>query len=268
MSNLKTHDDLKETLGLTFNLKLLNEDQEINEKDLLTLLKKGKYSNLDFEDYQFDDSAKINFTQVKFTFPKKAPFRKFPVSDEPNVVDPNRPYSTNPDDGDKMEPEINREPPTTLVKVEEGPENTPKGAKCSDLDWEFPESETININTKNLKKGKRVYVINKPYSFTYDNCKEELEWKLNKKSKGKGVFNYTFRKSGLYEICLEGKGCDSVLVSYSLEKIHQKFRIILDAPIGKDISGDVRKLASMMSCLLYTSPSPRDRTRSRMPSSA
>ena len=27
-------------------------------------------------------------------------------------------------------------------------------------------------------------------------------------------------------------------------------------------------LASIVSCLLYTSPSPRDRTRSRMPSSA
>ena len=29
-----------------------------------------------------------------------------------------------------------------------------------------------------------------------------------------------------------------------------------------------RELASMVPCLLYTSPSPRDRTRSRMPSSA
>ena len=28
------------------------------------------------------------------------------------------------------------------------------------------------------------------------------------------------------------------------------------------------KLAMLNSCLLYTSPSPRDRTRSRMPSSA
>ena len=30
----------------------------------------------------------------------------------------------------------------------------------------------------------------------------------------------------------------------------------------------IRKLISMKVCLLYTSPSPRDRTRSRMPSSA
>ena len=37
------------------------------------------------------------------------------------------------------------------------------------------------------------------------------------------------------------------------------------AYIGADISDD---LAPYISCLLYTSPSPRDRTRSRMPSSA
>jgi len=31
---------------------------------------------------------------------------------------------------------------------------------------------------------------------------------------------------------------------------------------------EISAFASAMSCLLYTSPSPRDRTRSRMPSSA
>ena len=31
---------------------------------------------------------------------------------------------------------------------------------------------------------------------------------------------------------------------------------------------DTRSLAEFYDCLLYTSPSPRDRTRSRMPSSA
>ena len=38
--------------------------------------------------------------------------------------------------------------------------------------------------------------------------------------------------------------------------------------LGKDIAIFSRQLATMMTCLLYTSPSPRDRTRSRMPSSA
>ena len=34
------------------------------------------------------------------------------------------------------------------------------------------------------------------------------------------------------------------------------------------VFAEVNKLGKFVSCLLYTSPSPRDRTRSRMPSSA
>ena len=40
-------------------------------------------------------------------------------------------------------------------------------------------------------------------------------------------------------------------------------------PIGHEGGGNMdNSLASPNTCLLYTSPSPRDRTRSRMPSSA
>ena len=38
-----------------------------------------------------------------------------------------------------------------------------------------------------------------------------------------------------------------------------------------EVGGDIEKALDLLrsnSCLLYTSPSPRDRTRSRMPSSA
>ena len=42
-----------------------------------------------------------------------------------------------------------------------------------------------------------------------------------------------------------------------------------DMPAPFDNPGDVKiALVRYLSCLLYTSPSPRDRTRSRMPSSA
>ena len=38
---------------------------------------------------------------------------------------------------------------------------------------------------------------------------------------------------------------------------------------GKETRADLKaKAEELKSCLLYTSPSPRDRTRSRMPSSA
>jgi len=39
-------------------------------------------------------------------------------------------------------------------------------------------------------------------------------------------------------------------------------------PNGAGKTTTVKMLTGLMSCLLYTSPSPRDRTRSRMPSSA
>ena len=38
--------------------------------------------------------------------------------------------------------------------------------------------------------------------------------------------------------------------------------------IGFDCTADSLHVGHFMACLLYTSPSPRDRTRSRMPSSA
>ena len=54
---------------------------------------------------------------------------------------------------------------------------------------------------------------------------------------------------------------------------HTFFDIIRKLPDGKDItldksSDDGKMIIRCGSCLLYTSPSPRDRTRSRMPSSA
>ena len=36
----------------------------------------------------------------------------------------------------------------------------------------------------------------------------------------------------------------------------------------KEVDGENMEVAVIKACLLYTSPSPRDRTRSRMPSSA
>ena len=50
--------------------------------------------------------------------------------------------------------------------------------------------------------------------------------------------------------------------------------IVDDEPLARDllevILSDIEsvEVAAICSCLLYTSPSPRDRTRSRMPSSA
>ena len=58
------------------------------------------------------------------------------------------------------------------------------------------------------------------------------------------------------------------------EPLYQKSLEILEKTLGKDhpdIATNINNLALLyqaQACLLYTSPSPRDRTRSRMPSSA
>ena len=57
-----------------------------------------------------------------------------------------------------------------------------------------------------------------------------------------------------------------VLSDINLNIDHGEFVSIL-GPSGCGKSTLLR-LASNLACLLYTSPSPRDRTRSRMPSSA
>ena len=66
----------------------------------------------------------------------------------------------------------------------------------------------------------------------------------------------------------------------STEKLLKRFneqKGIIDAYIKKERewkkhklvqANEIKKLEKVNSCLLYTSPSPRDRTRSRMPSSA
>ena len=57
------------------------------------------------------------------------------------------------------------------------------------------------------------------------------------------------------------EGAASILAS---EAIRKKYLNQRPEPLG----GPAADVARSMDCLLYTSPSPRDRTRSRMPSSA
>ena len=56
-----------------------------------------------------------------------------------------------------------------------------------------------------------------------------------------------------------------------LRNIREKLQEKREIALGKRLVGDLDQLLNIElshSCLLYTSPSPRDRTRSRMPSSA
>ena len=55
-------------------------------------------------------------------------------------------------------------------------------------------------------------------------------------------------------------------VSKFIENLECDFQIIAIDDSNDPVLGD--KFRRLCDCLLYTSPSPRDRTRSRMPSSA
>ena len=48
----------------------------------------------------------------------------------------------------------------------------------------------------------------------------------------------------------------------------EQLQLVYELNIIPGKAEEVREIARDMVCLLYTSPSPRDRTRSRMPSSA
>ena len=60
----------------------------------------------------------------------------------------------------------------------------------------------------------------------------------------------------------------SYLSSYFPNLSQYKVHVKKNIPISAGLGGGSCNAAAFMSCLLYTSPSPRDRTRSRMPSSA
>ena len=89
----------------------------------------------------------------------------------------------------------------------------------------------------------------------------------------------------LYIVCVYGcllYADDIVLLAHSLDAIRQMLRICDEFAIDFDMKFNSSKPVVMrigerykvkcepliLACLLYTSPSPRDRTRSRMPSSA
>ena len=58
------------------------------------------------------------------------------------------------------------------------------------------------------------------------------------------------------------------IVGYPAGSTFETYLRMFVRHVGKHIPGNPTVIIQQMPCLLYTSPSPRDRTRSRMPSSA
>ena len=63
-------------------------------------------------------------------------------------------------------------------------------------------------------------------------------------------------------------GCDSIVIHQKIKRLSDSTLISLNTCNPNQKLSDTIYLLNSNGCLLYTSPSPRDRTRSRMPSSA
>ena len=103
-------------------------------------------------------------------------------------------------------------------------------------------------------------------TISLDNYNNELNTELVNNESSQTEINYVVSSADLKEsnpYWLQEKG------SLGLYAIADKKMIgtpVNNGPINVSVSLDIN--GSPMTCLLYTSPSPRDRTRSRMPSSA
>ena len=94
----------------------------------------------------------------------------------------------------------------------------------------------------------------------------EMEYTL-KSYKGDVIFNTTRNlDEGLneFEINLRDEKTGKYSVTFKMGDEEEKLNIFR----AEDEFTNKPNVASKKGCLLYTSPSPRDRTRSRMPSSA
>ena len=104
---------------------------------------------------------------------------------------------------------------------------------------------------------------NKPWSL-----KDELD-----KNKFKSDYNH-MRQFKFNHKDIKAFSILGVSVGLNWQKIQEKFKILVKKFHPDMNSGNIKyeeklKLITLAyTCLLYTSPSPRDRTRSRMPSSA
>ena len=126
------------------------------------------------------------------------------------------------------------------------------------------KEQTDNLILRILK-DKSIYSIWQDYQIFCSNNKAEIQSLINK------VFD-TKKQINNKLIDLKEKG-DKEGISKEINDLNQKISSIksqLDiSPEEMKLYEDIMKLITdNANCLLYTSPSPRDRQKSRMPSSA
>ena len=139
----------------------------------------------------------------------------------------------------------------------------------------------ININDEHLRKAQATEIFRSSY---YDYSKSNSNT-ISVRDLDDLVSDLRVRPSILipsYELLGKSIGLLSKLAPKSFSKVideiieeatTQQFNDSLRSLVGTDANDDIKITLKIHrdfnnTCLLYTSPSPRDRTRSRMPSSA
>ena len=128
----------------------------------------------------------------------------------------------------------------------------------------FPSDLEIaqNSNMKHIKEMAAIIGVNSDDIEYYGKYKAKLPLKLINEEKIKN--NHLVLVTAITPTPYgEGKTTVSVGLTDGLNKIGKKAMAVLREPSLGPVFG-----IKGGACLLYTSPSPRDRTRSRMPSSA
>ena len=120
---------------------------------------------------------------------------------------------------------------------------------------------------------------NEPLDVTVNRVMPDVDWVIDKDAGFKAPKDKTYRM-GHFTSDLHGKSICGVHTPQGLlelmnrsnyDTLFMKYKHIYGADCKPDIFMTDMKIQSRVlpwSCLLYTSPSPRDRQRSRMPSSA
>ena len=138
------------------------------------------------------------------------------------------------------------------------------------------ENVEVKQEIKNSDDGKGILITNDAIEQISNLLKGQSDKKalrVGVRSGGCSGMSYTMDFIGTDEINPDDKVYD-----YSL-KADQSFQVVCDPKsllyiygmqldFSKELIGGGFNFVNPNACLLYTSPSPRDRTRSRMPSSA
>ena len=140
----------------------------------------------------------------------------------------------------------------------------------SDYRFSYPEPEP---DTKRFRKNVKIYrnLTTSAFSISATSAEENrTNWatkRVGVTTNGKSWPNVTGNAAVINDdlsFSLTGKNVDVIIHDSGIMQYHPEF---LDDD-GKSRVRDVVLDGPYYICLLYTSPSPRDRTRSRMPSSA